>query len=600
MFVGLGSGFMSFKRFGFGFACLSTLGAGLLVVCFWNCLFPFQFPNNQKTVIQSKEDKDWFLEKANSVGVTLAHDCGPWSGDYFMPQILGSGVAIFDADGDGRSDLFFPQCGGPKGKPNQLYLQKEPDRFELAPPGNGLDYSAYCSGVAVGDVNRDGKPDLLVSEFSGIRLFLNDGGGKFHPGKSPQKKQNPDWGMSCAIADLDGDGLPELVVANYVGFDPEWPCTGPSGQREFCPPSAFPGKVTRIFKNLGSKIGNDPEFEDVTLSSGLAGLAGPGLGLVIADFGGRAIPDILVANDGKPNHLWMNQGGMTFKEEALARGIAYEGSGRAQAGMGVALGDFTGRGRVDVFITHLAAENHGLWFQGEEGRFRERGARAGIMRSLWRGTGFGTVALDFNFDGQLDLVLANGSIAAETALSGVNFSPEGWHHAYQQRNQIFRGGLAGGEMKFTDLSNEFPSFCGSPGIHRGLASGDLNGDGKPDLVVTRVGKSPQLFYNQNPGKGIAVAFQDKYAMPLNGPVRVELGDGRTRILPCGGSYLSASDSILFFGQESDLLPWGGEITVIWPGGEREKFLVHQEKVKQIIRMGKGLVAPAAKKSGSKS
>lgn len=579
---------MSFKRVVFGLTCLCLIGGGLSMLSMWNWAVSFKTINYNLALPQIQAGQDWFLENTAKVGVHFAHDCGSWSGDYFMPQILGSGVAIFDADGDGRQDLFFPQCGGPKGKPNELYLQKKPDYFELAPHGNGLDYSAYCSGVAVGDVNRDGKPDLLVGEYSGIRLFLNEGGGRFRHCHSLPLNQNPDWAMSCAIADLDGDRLPELVVANYVGFDPNWPCTGPSGKREYCPPSAFSGKVTRIFKNLATQKNMDPLFEDVTQSSGLANFPGPGLGVVIADLGGSELPDILVANDGKPNHLWINQGKLNFKEEALVRGIAYEGSGRAQAGMGIAIGDFSGIGRLDVFISHLAGENHGLWFQGVGGRFRERGAQSGLMRSFWRGTGFGTIALDFDLDGRLDLALSNGAIAAESSLS-VNGAPyEGWQPPYHQRNQVFRGGLEGNELNLKDISPSIPSFCGPPGVYRGLASGDLNADGKPDLVVTRVGKGPLILYNQNPGSGVALSFEEENGLALNGPVRIRLGDGRNRIMASGGSYLSASQSIVFLGQESDLLPWGGEIVVNWPGGSIEKFSIPSVGTKHTIRIGKGV------------
>lgn len=599
MFPNLGPGSMSFQRVAICLACLLIVAFGAAMLSKWFFLGYGQFPKNENRVPQTQIARDWFVEKAAEVGIHMPHDCGIWAGDYFMPQILGSGVAIFDADGDGRPDLFFPQCGGPHGHPNQLYLQKQPEHFELAPPGNGLDYSAYCTGVAVGDVNRDGKPDVLVGEYSGIRLFLNEGEGRFRLCHSPQKYQNPDWAMSCAIVDLDGDKWPELVVTNYVGFDPNWPCTGPSGKREFCPPSAFPGRVTRIFKNLATQKDRDPVFEDVTQNSGLANFPGPGLGVVIADLGGSELPDILVANDGKPNHLWINQGKLHFKEEALVRGIAYEGSGRAQAGMGIALGDFSEMGRLDVFITHLAAENHGLWFQGAGGRFRERGAQSGLMRSFWRGTGFGTIALDFDLDGHLDLALSNGAIAAESGFSGSPPPNGSWQLPYQQRNQIFRGGMEGKEVNLKDISPSVPSLCGIPGIYRGLASGDLNGDGKPDLVVTRVGQSPLVLYNQNNGVGTALSFQEENGLALKGPIRLKLGDGRQRISACGGSYLSSSEPLVFVGNASDLLPWGGEVEVIWPGGERERFLVPEGKGKHAIKMGKGVKGSTEKKTGGK-
>lgn len=578
---------MSLRQLGLLTFFLLFIG-GLLYagICWWSIpvqLIPIKVIAPPASVAGGR---DWFSERGVEVGILEKQDCGPFSGDFFMPQILGSGVAAFDADGDGRVDLFFPNCGGPKGAPNRLYLQTALDHFQLAPAGNGLDLSHYCTGVAIGDVNRDGKPDVLLAEYSGIQLLLNAGGGQFRRCPSPSSMQNPDWATSCAIADLNGDQLPDLVVTNYVAFDPAWPCTGPSGLREFCPPSAFPGRMTRVFKNLGSKPGGDPTFEDVTSFSGLAELPGPGLGVVIADFGGSNLPDILVANDGKPNHLWINQGGFRFSEQALTRGLAYGGSGRAQAGMGIALGDFAGQGRIDVFMTHLAEETHGLWVQGEGGRFRERGAQLGVMRTHWRGTGFGTVAVDFNLDGRLDLALANGSVASDpqrTQSQGVDLA-EKWMAGYLQKNQLFQGQLNG---QFEDLSPQITSLCDLPGIHRGMVSADLNADGRPDLIVTRLGQRPLILYNQSQNRGTALEFHDVNGHLQTGPIRLILPDGRERILALGGSYLSASEALVFIAPEVDLATNPGGVTVIWPGGEREQFVLSKEKPRQVVRFGQG-------------
>ncbi len=542
--------------------------------------------------------RDWFGERGEEVGILEKQDCGPFSGDFFMPQILGSGVAAFDADGDGRVDLFFLNGGGPTGQPNRLYLQKAPAHFQLAPAGNGLDLARFCTGVAIGDVNQDGKPDVLLAEFSGIQLFINVGGGQFRRCQTLLPDQNPDWATSCAIADLDGDQLPDLVVVNYVAFDPAWPCTGPSGLREFCPPSAFPGRMTRVFKNLGSQPGGETTFKDVTSHSGLAEVPGPGLGLVIADFGGSQLPEILVANDGKPNHLWMNEGGFRFSEQALSRGIAYGGSGRAQAGMGIALGDFSGQGRMDVFMTHLAEETHGLWVQGQGGRFRERGAQLGVMRSHWRGTGFGTVAVDFNLDGRLDLALANGAVAADLQQAeSQDLSPaEKWMAGYRQKNQLFQGQLNG---QFEDISPTMASFCELSGIHRGMASCDLDADGKPDLVITRLGQRPLILYNQSQKKGIALEFHDASGHRSTGPIRLILPEGGERILSQGGSYLSSSEALIFIAPEVDLAKNQGEVSVIWPGGEKEQFVLSKEEPRQVIRFGKGKRDHSIRELGAK-
>ena len=213
----------------------------------------------------------------------------------------------------------------------------------------------------------------------------------------------------AAFVDYDRDGWLDLVVVNYVDYDPSLPCGGSSGQRDFCHPKTFLGTVTKLFRNLGRA--DKPAFEDVTLKSGLGRVPGPGLGVLCADFNGDGWPDIFVANDGKPNHLWINQKNGTFIEAAYAHGLAVDTMGRSQAGMGVAIGDVDNDGLFDVFVTHLTEETNTLWRQGPRGYFRDRTAAAGLANSRWRGTGFGTVFADFDNDGRLDLAVANGRVS---------------------------------------------------------------------------------------------------------------------------------------------------------------------------------------------
>lgn len=572
------------KRFG---ALLVLAGGALLVWLF------LPRPN-----LSQKEGEaptlDWFEEVSGAWGLTEAQDAGAWDGNYFMPQILGGGVAAFDADGDGRLDLLLLNHAGPNGKPNRLYLQKEPHRFTLASPGHGLDLQGVFMGVAIGDVNRDGKPDVLLTEYRGARIFVNKGQGRFEELSQSLGLANPHWGTSCAIADLDRDGWPDLVVANYVNYDPTWPCTGPSGKREFCPPHTFSGQPTKVWRNLGPVASGSTgtvRFADMTQEWGLADRPGPGLGLALMDANGDQWLDILVANDGKPNHLWIRQNEGKYREEALDRGLAYNTSGKAQAGMGIALGDFRGTGRLDVFMTHLAEETHTLWSQTGPGLFRDQTSLSGLLASGARSTGFGVVAEDFNRDGFLDLFLANGRISARPGEVEQTGDPFG---AYAETNMAFQGLGAG---KFLDLTRSLPSFCSQANIARGMATGDFNDDGLPDLVVTRINQPPLLLLNRQPVRATRVDFGQKQG-GLPGVLQVlETGGTRSRLhFPgLGGSFLSASQNSIWVGAGS---PTEGAkrsipIVVTWQDGTTESLVVDASL--SAVRVEKGTGSPPGKR-----
>ena len=295
---------------------------------------------------RAPEDPPWFQDITERSQLHFTHDAGPF-GKFFMPQSLGSGGALLDIDGDGRLDAYLLHNGGPTGAANQLFRQLPDGRFQDVSKGSGLDFAGYCMGAAVGDVNNDGLPDVLVTEYHGARLFLNRGGNVFQDISQQAGIDNPAWGTSAAFFDYDRDGWLDLAIVNYVVYNSSIPCANPAGRPDFCAPHRFPGTVTKLFHNLGVRSTSgrtEPRFEDVTLASGLGRSPGPGLGVTCADFDGDGWPDLFVANDGKPNHLWINGRDGTFKEEALMRGVAYNILGQPQANMGVALSDVDGDG----------------------------------------------------------------------------------------------------------------------------------------------------------------------------------------------------------------------------------------------------------------
>ncbi|MFO0929857.1 MAG: VCBS repeat-containing protein [Gemmataceae bacterium] len=437
------------------------------------------------------EAAPWFADVTARVGLDFTHDPGPIDGKYFMPQSVGSGAALFDFDGDGRLDLYLLNNGGPRGKPNRLFRQQPDGTFTDVSQGSGLDFSGYCMGVAVGDVNNDGRPDVLVTRFGGVNLFLNQGGGRFTDVTRAVGLDNPAWGTSAAFLDHDRDGWLDLVVVNYVDYDPSIVCQGAGRSPDYCHPNGFLGNVTRLFHNRGKGAdGKWRGYDDVSLRSGIGKVIGPGLGVACADFDGDGWPDILVANDAKPNRLWINQKDGTFVDEAVQRGIAFNILGQAQANMGVAIGDVDGDGLFDVFITHLSSETHTLWRQGPRGFFRDESAASGVLATRWRGTGWGVALVDFDHDGSLDLAFVNGGVSRGTAVTDTHL-PVFWR-PYAQRNQLFANG---GKGRFQDISESTPDLCALPEVSRGLAVGDVDGDGALDLLVSTIGGPARLLSN---------------------------------------------------------------------------------------------------------
>jgi hypothetical protein len=535
----------------------------------------------------------WFADVTEEVGLDFTHDAGPL-GPCFMPQVIGSGAALFDFDNDGRLDLYLVQNGGPSSRSvNRLFRQGADGRFTDVSAGSGLDVAGHGMGVAVGDVNNDGFPDVLVTQYGGPRLFLNNGNGTFTDVTRQAGITDLFWGTSACFVDYDRDGWLDFVVANYVDYDPSRPCFDERGQREYCHPKTFPGTVTTLYRNLGRVPGAAPgavRFEDVTAKAGLGRTPGPGLGVVCADFDGDRWPDIFVANDAKANRLWINQKDGTFQEEAVARGVAYNGLGKPESNMGVALADVDGDGLFDVFVTHLTEETNTLWGQGPRGVFRDRTAAAGLASPRWRGTGFGTVLADFDHDGAPDLAVVNGRIGRLKLTrpdAGTLAGLGPFWGLYAERNQLFANDGAG---RFRDVSPHNGPFCGTAAVSRGLACGDLDGDGALDLVVTALAGRVRVYRNVVPGRGhwlLVRAFDPALRRDAYGAeVTVEVGGRRwKRWVNPGFSYLCSNDPRAHFGlgpaAEVDA------IRVVWPDGTEEVFPGGAADRTVAVRKGEG-------------
>jgi hypothetical protein len=522
-------------------------------------------------------EPELFRDVTEEWGLDFQHDAGP-VGSYFMPQIIGSGAALFDYDQDGRLDIYLLQNAGPKSKSTNRLFHQEKDRRFREVADSGLEIAGFGMGAAVGDINNDGWPDVLVTQYGGARLFLNNGNGTFTEVTRDAGLDTTLWGTSACFLDYDRDGWLDFVITNYVDYGSDRPCTDSTGRKDYCPPQVFPGTVTKLYHNLGRPPADGKtrvRFEDGTSRSGLGTRLGPGLGVVSADFDGDGWPDILVANDGKPNHLWINQKNGTFREAGLARGLALNAQGQSLANMGIALGDVDGDLRFDIVIPHLTEEPLALWRQGTKGMFRDVAASGGLATPRQRGTGFGIVLADFDHDGALDLGVVNGRVmfghsGDHLMIRGPGKKNDFWSF-YVERNQLF---VNDGKGNFRDVTLSNPEFCGREGIYRGLACGDIDGDGAMDLLVTSVAGPARLFKNVAPKQGhwlIARVFDPALHRDAYGAEVTVTADGRRWggwVNP-GYSFLCSNDPRLHFGLGSAERVESFEVQ--WPDGARETF-----------------------------
>ncbi len=539
----------------------------------------------------------WFEDVTERLGIQFVHDPGT-TGQFFYPQSIGSGAALFDYDNDGRLDIYLVQNAGPDSpSKNQLYHQKADGAFENVSARSGLDIAGFGMGVACGDYDNDGLPDVLLTEYDRVRLFRNAGGGKFTDATKDAEVANPAWGISAAFFDYDRDGWLDLVIANYVENVATQRCYDRSGELDYCGPSGFLDRMTALFHNRGRDATGLVRFEDVTVKSGLAAEPGPGMGITCADFDGDGWPDILVANDAKPNTLWMNQHDGTFKNEAVVRGLAYNAMGQAQANMGIAIADTTGRGFFDIFITHLIEENSILWKQGPPGAFLDQTGAAGLTGSRWRGTGFGTAFADFDNDAAPDLAVVNGGVRHPRVDDGrpklvAALGPH-WSR-YVERNQLYANDGAG---NFRDVSSVNSAFCAEYQVGRGLACGDLDNDGGVDLLVTAIAGPAKIFRNVAPHRGhwLSVRAIDPTVggRDAHGARITVTANDRRRVawVNPAFSYASSSDPRAHFGLGT--ATHADAIHVLWPGGEEETFSGAAADQLLVLRKGEGKPAAGA-------
>ncbi|HEX6201484.1 MAG TPA: CRTAC1 family protein [Thermoanaerobaculia bacterium] len=519
-----------------------------------------------------------FVDATDEWGVDFVHDPGA-AGDLRFPEMMGGGVAIFDADGDGDLDLYFvngaPQPGRAAAGPppvNRLYLQGGDGRFADATAGSGLDDAGYGTGVAVGDFDNDGRDDVFVSNVGQDRLFRSQGDGSFEDVTRPAGipgggDPHAEWSTSAAFCDVDRDGFLDLYVVRYVVYDDRVTCSDKAGRREYCGPDNFPDQTDRLLRNQG-----DGTFRDVTHAAGIDRVTGAGLGVVCDDLDGDGWPDVYVANDGDPNQLWINQRDGTFRDDAVVLGAAVNAAGLHEAGMGVVAADLDGDLDLDLFLTHLRDETNTFYRNlGPGAGFADESTAIGLAAGSTPFTGFGTVPVDLDLDGDLDLPIVDGRVLRGSPLTDALGEP--WND-YAEPNLVYLN--EGG--RFRRVSEPVRAFVEPVEVGRGLATGDLDGDGDLDLVLTNIAGPARLYRAEPPpGHWLLVDAVDPALggrRALGARVRVEVG-GRTWVRTVQGamSYLSASDPRAHFGlgPRGSLASGTAAVSVRWPDGGEESF-----------------------------
>lgn len=502
----------------------------------------------------------------NAAGIQFQHNSGAYGGK-LLPETLGSGCAFLDYDSDGWQDILLVNGMDWPGHKRQrstlrLYRNNRNGTFTDVTRSAGLDVEMYGMGVAVGDYNNDGFPDIFISCVGQSRLFRNTGKGTFVDAtRSSGLSGRQGFSTSALWFDCDRDGLLDLFVCNYVRWSPEHDvfCSLDGTHKSYCTPEAYRGDTCWLFHNRG-----DGTFEDVTATSGIFDSSSKSLGVAMLDYDQDGWMDLLVANDTQPNKLYRNLRNGKFKDVAVEAGLAFSTEGKARAGMGVDVGDFDNSGKPGIAITNFDNEMTGLYRASAPGVFDDISVPSGVGAASRNTLGFGCMFLDADLDGALDLAVANGHIDETVRNIRGNVG-------YAQAPQLF---LNLGNGKFRDVAGEAGGGFEKSKVGRGLAYGDFDRDGDLDILLTTNNGPAFLFRNDQAAGNRSIRFQltgtKSNRDAIGAAVRVFAGgQSQSRLVRGGSSYLSQSEMPVTFGLgKRDKIE---RAIIDWPSGRAEEY-----------------------------
>jgi len=506
-----------------------------------------------------------FVDVTGAAGIRFEHNTGAYGGK-LLPETLGSGCAFLDYDADGWQDILLVNSMDWPGHKRQrttlrLYHNNRNGTFSDVTKAAGLDVEMYGMGVAVGDYNNDGFPDIFISCVGESRLFRNTGKGTFADvTKAAGLAGKQGLSTSAVWFDYDRDGYLDLFVCNYVRWSAERDvfCSLDGKNKSYCTPEAYRGDTCWLYHNRG-----DGTFEDVTATSGVFDSSSKSLGVAMLDYDQDGWPDLLVANDTQPNKLYRNLRNGKFKDVAVEAGLAFSTDGKARAGMGVDAADYENSGRTGIVITNFDNEMIGLYRNAGRG-YDDVAIQEGLGAASRTTLGFGCVFFDADLDGLLDIAVANGHIDETVRNIRGNVG-------YAQAAQLFQNRGGG---KFLDVAADVGGGFEKPKVGRGLATGDFDRDGDLDLLMTTNNGGAYLYRNDVLNGNRSIRFRlvgtKSNRDAIGATVKIFAnGQQQMRMVRSGSSYLSQSELPVTFGVGTrDQIE---RVLIEWPSGRSEEF-----------------------------
>jgi len=516
-------------------------------------------------------------------GIQFQHNSGAYGGK-LLPETLGSGCAFLDYDRDGWQDILLINGMDWPGHKRQrstlrLYRNNRNGTFTDVTRSAGLDFEMYGMGVAVGDYDNDGFPDIFITCVGQSRLFHNTGKGTFVDAtRTSGLFSHQGLSTSALWFDYDRDGFLDLFVCNYVRWSAEHDvfCSLDGTHKSYCTPEAYRGDTCWLFHNRGNGT-----FEDVTATSGIFDSSSKSLGVAMLDYDQDGWPDLLVANDTQPNKLYRNLHNGKFKDVAVEAGLAFSTEGKARAGMGVDVGDFDNSGKPGIAITNFDNEMIGLYRSSSPGVFDDISIASGVGNASRNTLGFGCMFLDVDLDGALDLVVANGHIDETVRNIRGNVG-------YAQPAQLF---LNQGNGKFRDVAAEAGGGFEKPRVGRGLAYADFDHDGDLDILMTTNNGTAVFFRNDQLAGNHSIRFELQGTKSnrdaIGATVQMFAGDlHQSRMVRGGSSYLSQSELPATFGlAKRDKID---RVVLNWPSGRTEEYKALDAQKAYKCLEGKGI------------